>query len=421
MQWCQVVTYLDQLLTRYSFNECGSGLACCSLESLASDDLDFFRTWVADGLPEPMFSHGDREPFFEVKDGERYLGNSVSIELSVKEIPGYGGEIYCDWENFISKKKNLSRVPENFYILGERVNYPTDSPVNKLKNYLDFVAFVEVLTKVADLKPEGTLQNFVFLHKERLDIPFKLSSSVLNNNLDGIGILKSIVGDDAQAEQKKSIFKECVYGLLSNVNESERLDYLVFKFGVLSKKFHENYRLFLSEFSFDEVRLEYEEKKREYIAKINDLAADTQGKMMGIPVSMALLAFKMQGVTDSQSFFSNLFLLVGIAAYAVMMMFLIKNQEHTLDAIKSEYISQMKRLENKYREQYEEVSSVKDELDARVKHQERYFGYFLYALFALVFVSVGWFLFTQSFDWVNDFFLWVSNLFGCKRSTVSIA
>jgi hypothetical protein len=421
MTWETVVEKLNQLLETYPLNSLDGDLFYCKAESLTQEDEKFFEEWMAAELPPPMLSPIDGAGFFEVEDLAGHYGESVLIEISMQQIESCGGLIFYSWERFLSKKKNLRKCPKKFYILDERVSYPTDKPSGKLKHYIDVIGLLDLLENNADMPLDGAFPRYIFLHKGRLDIPVEFTLSSIDEGLDGISIVEGIFSDESQAEQKKSILKECIYGLLSNVSESNRLEYLIANFGVFSERFNENFRLFISEFSFDEVRLEYEEKKREYIADINSVAADTQSKMMGIPVSMALLAFKMQGVTSSSSFFSNLFLLVGVFVYAVMMIFLIKNQNHTLLAIESEFGGQMRRLKTKYPDQYDDVSSVETDVENRIADQKKYFRYFLCALYSLVAVAAGWFFFTHIVEWLIHGWSWVQSYMpsGVKRSTIS--
>ena len=178
-----------------------------------------------------------------------------------------------------------------------------------------------------------------------------------------------------------------MYSVLVNISKTDRLVYLINNFGEFSKRLNENYQLFVSEFSFDEVRKEYEENKRDYFSKLNDIFTSVQTKMLGIPISLGIASFKMSSIVDDISFWTNFLLLLSIVIYSVMMVMLIKNQKHTLESIKNEYKSQMARLKHQYAEQYENIKNIEKELNTRYSFQKTCLNGF-YVMTASLFVLV---------------------------------
>lgn len=298
--------------------------------------------------------------------------------------------IYWSWQEFLSYKPNLFSVPENFLIINENVIYPCENISGRLKHYLDVNSLIKLISEYADHSINLTdkiIEELVFLHKTRLEIPIIFTSESLGEGLDGISVFSALFEDNAHNDQKTSILKEVLYSLLSNIPKLERLEYLFIHFGEFSKRFTENYHLFVSEFSFDEVRKEYEESKRDYFIKLNDIFSSVQTKMLGIPISLALASFKMSAIVDDVSFWTNFLLVISIVIYTSMMIMLIKNQKHSLESIKSEYSSQMTRLKHQYADQYEQIKSIQTDLDGRYDFQKSCLNWF-YVMSSTLFVLI---------------------------------
>ena len=66
--------------------------------------------------------------------------------------------------------------------------------------------------------------------------------------------------------------------------------------------------------------------------------------MLGVPIALAMVSFKLSGTIDHSSLWANAMLLLAVIVYITLMIALIKNQKHSLNAIKAEYESHMARL-----------------------------------------------------------------------------
>lgn len=349
-------------------------------------------------------------------DNDIYIDSDISnhdeiclkAELERKDLLDSNLNVYFNWKEMLENKVNLTTSPENFLILDESIIYPDNKPkteankktINKIEHYQEIISLLKILLVNADHKNKlsnDVIEDVVFLHKSRLEIPISYSEALLDEKLDGISIVKALFDEKSHKEQKKSIFKEVLHGFLINVPKKERLEHLIVYFGEFSKRYNENYQLFVSEFSFDEVRKEYEEKKRDYFTALNDVFSSVQTKMLGIPVSLALGALKMSAIIDDVTFWTNALLAFSIIIYSIMMFMLIKNQKHTLSAIKTEYDSQMTRLKHQYVEQYEEIKNIQIDLDKRHDFQKSCLNWFYVLTFSLFILIVS--RFTWNLPW----------------------
>lgn len=391
-----LLTKLKDLNREFSFAKSEDGYEFSV--TISPNTITQLTDCIDNGIPISAFLLNGM--YIELADLSSNIGSTVKIQLLSVELKQKNLCIFNEWSDFLSFKPNLLHPPENFIILQEEIVHPSNSTDVKLKHFFDISNFLHLLNDNADHSTKVTskvIDELVFLHKSRLDIPIILSIDCLNDALDGYSIVDSLFKDDSHTEQKASIFKEVMYGLLINIPVKERLGYLLLNFGEFSKRFNENYQLFVSEFSFDDVRKEYEENKRDYLTKLNDIFSSVQTKMLGIPISLAIASLKISSIVDGISFWTNFLLAISISIYSIMMFMLITNQKHTLSAVKSEYESQMARLKHQYSEQYKSIKKIQKELDTRHDFQKSCLNWF-YVMSAALFILILA-LFTWNLPW----------------------
>ncbi|TOB59545.1 hypothetical protein CGK02_21970, partial [Vibrio parahaemolyticus] len=183
-------------------------------------------------------------------------------------------------------------------------------------------------------------------------------------------------------------FKTALYDFLKSVQKERRFEYLITHFGEFSAQVIENYDLYVSEFSFDDVRLEYQEKKRDYMLKINETFSSIQTKALGIPVSLAFVAIRLStSKTDSLTEATNMLLFVAALVYGVMMWLLIQNQKHSLKSIEIEYKGQINRLKKEYPDHHDKIILEFEDLDKRCRTQRFQLNVFLVLIIGLVLIS----------------------------------
>lgn len=348
------------------------------------------------GVPFSSFSIDDLSvEFGSIKSK---IGSQVIVLLLTEQLRNEDLNIYWDWDKLFEYKPNITLVPNNFFILSDRTIHPREPVSSKVKHYHDVCKIINLLISRSDhtLSLTNTIvKEVIFLHKCRIEIPIDFTAKVLDEGLDGISIVNALFEDLSHKEQKTSILKEVIYSLLSNVSKAERLQYLLSHFGEFSKRLNENYQLFVSEFSFDDVRKEYEESKRDYFTKLNDVFSSVQTKMLGIPISLALASLKMSSIVDDISFWTNFLLALSVVIYSSMMIMLIKNQKHTLNAVKNDYESQMSRLKH----QYEQIKDIQEDLNKRYDFQKICLNWFYVVTACLFFLVLALFFWNLNSQW----------------------
>jgi len=353
------------------------------------ENLQSLKQYINDGVPLEAFFTGILHVNFD--DLKSKNGCEVKAEITVQDFKRAGLNVYLDWQAFFAYKAHLTSVPDSFLILSDHTIYTGSTPSIIIKHYFDVCDVLRLLISRADHTKNFTstiVEEIVFLHKNKLEITIEYDEKVFEGGMDGISIVKSLFDDEAHIEQKISILKEVLHSLLFNMPKTERLGYLLSNFGEFSKRLTENYQLYVSEFSFDDVRKEYEESKREYFTKLNDVFSSVQTKMLGIPISIAFASFKMSTIADKADSLSNPLLSLAIVIYSLMMILMIKNQKHSLFAVKHDYDSQMSRLKHHYSEQYELIEDIQVGLNHRYSYQNNCLNFFSAMTYCLIIVVV---------------------------------
>lgn len=352
-------------------------------------------------------------PFEELK---KFQNSSAVAYFNSKYFIQNKIEVYQNWDSYLNDKANLTKVPEEFLIISDNEIYQKKDPnTQNFNNYLNIIRVISHLTKAADHTESigENLDKIFFLHKTKLQISLNLKEKQISSSLDGISILDSLLSDSHHKDQKITILKEALLGILSNIDTKDRLSYLFDNFGEFTTRFSENYNYFVSEFSFDKVRKEYEEKKREYLTKLNEIFSSVHTQLLGIPISLAVAALKISDANNGNTFFTNSLIFVSIFIYGIMVISLLNNQSHSLNSVKSDYHSQISRLSSQYPIQYNSIRQIEKELNSRFTfHQKTIKSYKIITYFI---ASITFILYTYYLPWetirfysnrlINDFML----------------
>ncbi|HEQ3516354.1 hypothetical protein [Vibrio parahaemolyticus] len=346
-------------------------------------------SWEDEGLLltiEDLASNNSPEAEDTVIDRE------YRVSISLVNLHQDGVEIYSNWSQFFKKSKNKHIIPDSFYIISDKSKFTgdTESLTGDLKHYINTVVLIKILLDQADhtdIVNGSNVPNAIMLHKNRLEIPCNYKLEDIQSGIDGITHISKWIKDESHKDQRVSIFKTALYDFLKSVQKDRRFEYLLTHFGEFSAQVIENYDLFVSEFSFDDVRLEYQEKKREYMLKINETFSSIQTKALGIPVSLAFVALRLStSKTGDVTEATNMLLFASALVYGLMMWLLIQNQKHSLKSIETEYQGQINRLKKKYPEHHAKIASEFADLDKRCRTQRFQLNFFLVLIVGLVLI-----------------------------------
>lgn len=352
-------------------------------------DIDISKEFIKDvesiSGSDYNFLSFKREKIYYSESLKHLIDEKVSVSVDVDCLQRNNLNIYLDWSSLLKKVKNRIKVPKTFFVISDGVFYPEDSDDHRIKHYLDITKFIDILFDNCDY--QSSENRLVFLHKSNIEFEIDYGAEAVEAGLDGISVLLDMFRGEEHVGQKASLLKETLHGMLVSVNEKSRFTFLLENFGAFSTQLTQSYHLFVSEFSFDDVRREYEEKTREYVTEINKIFSDVQTRMLGVPAILALAAFRFSTISQPEQFFPNLIIFVAVCIYLYMMFYLIRSQEDTLQALRREIKSQMKRFRRDYQKEGRLLRIFEDKLEDRCDNQRKALRKFYWIMGVLFFLT----------------------------------
>lgn len=298
--------------------------------------------------------------------GKRLAERCATVNLSLV-VPKHA---YQDWDDLFSNQDNRLEIPDCFMIINDRYCiYSHDDNHPFVNSYRTIVNLIGYLKDVAD--HENSETSLVYLGHSKLTIDIIYNKKTLENlNSFGFDVFTETMHHQEHAKQKKYILKEVLFNMLLQIAERERFNSLLDRLQEFLMHCEHGYRLFVTSFSFDNVRREYEEKYRDYNSKLNSSINDVATKALATPVT---LLFSISNISATSTAVSNYSIAVSSILVSTLMLFLVKSNSDNLQAIEDEYTSIFKRLAlelvtdvNGETRNKCDVEKLKDKLDNRV-------------------------------------------------------
>src|SRR5690606_6327287 len=149
--------------------------------------------------------------------------------------------------------------------------------------------------------------------------------------------------------------------------EEIRFSYLIRNLNPLITNINHSYQSYVEDYTFDKVRKEYNEKKTEYIKKLNDTFDSVATKMFAIPAGIwfATAQMKVIGEPSNYLFTKNFIVLMTVLCMVLIMILNIWGQRSTVTQMNFEYTKVFEALEEKFEEEKNKIQSVKVDVDKR--------------------------------------------------------
>lgn len=357
-------------------------------------------------LDDAVELDGELKEWSEVSQA---VSGQIRVELPVSRWAIGSHVVYRNLEALIGRCLFLTHAPTACYLVDEDVLLPQDEATGQVAGYLRAVDLADLLSQQADhMECSGGKPQLIFLHKASLKLPLDYEVRDLANPAQGLEQLTELLGSSEHKEQKKSIFKAVLYDRLANESEPEqRFRRLLRNLPGFLTEFRERYQLFVCEFDFEEVRKELEEKRRDYLVRLNATFHDLGAKLLSVPVAFYLGVTKMIPLPTNGGVFEAL-LLNAVVTLAVLIVglyiwMLLNSHCHTLLATAQEYSALLGRWHEKlsFQEQRAEVDEVRESLDQSKKRLLTYFSVIRWSVIITVAITIALFL-MRIFRWENS-------------------
>lgn len=247
-----------------------------------------------------------------------------------------------------SRKARIKEPP--FFLMTEGVSssdlVEDDHLVVRYRTVLQFIQTLRRSAAFLDVDEPA----LVFVKDGKFELPIDYDSDDLKNmSLSAIQDVLDIIPAGTHEKQCSSILAEAVISITEHLSGEQRFRHLLANAGELKKKFDQGYQLFAAGFSYEKVRDQVEGARVEYSGKIHKVFSDIQNQLLGIPVATMIVATQMKDVkTNSYEFWVNTSVLIGCWVFAILMIFLLHNQSHTLKVLQDEIDRQKRQLKKEF-------------------------------------------------------------------------
>lgn len=251
-----------------------------------------------------------------------------------------------NWDDFLQIKNAIVNPVEGVYFTDSAHLADASTQDSKFLAYLSVSKICQLLSGISDTDISDTEHVYIFGYA--LNLSFSVNEASLAEIVN-TSVLEELLSQDIHKEAKTSLVKEALVRFLKNINEKDRFNYLISHFNGFSTELLVSYEQFLKNYTFDKVRKEYQEKKTDYIARINKVFDDIATKTLAVPAG---LWFAMNQIGDAQS--GSLQAAKNIATVFIaillvtLVLFNIFGQFSVLKAIKKEYKDLFKRISSEY-------------------------------------------------------------------------
>lgn len=334
---------LHRNMQQYAINEDGYA------EGVLPEGLDFQQTIRA---LEEQNLRGLR-----VDESQRWLEFSLP--------PNY----FVSLEKLLKSAERRISPPARFYLEETDTVFPQDGDnlPDMLARYIEATDLFNALEDVADdVRQLGGEKTLVFLNQHKLELTADYAAIDLVD-LDRLDYFKrEFIDSDIHTQQKHTILRTELFSIFPKETRVP-LSSLMGRFQDFVDHVEKSYQLYVSEFSFQKIAAEVEERKLEYTTKLNKIFSDIQNQLLVIPAALVLVGGQMKDANEW--LFPNVLIWLGSLVFAVLINFLIKNQRHTLEALKDEISRQWSLMKNRHSQAANLFSSAYTQLDDRYKHQ----------------------------------------------------
>lgn len=284
-------------------------------------------------------------------NGEEPSGLKVgqSVEITVSPRLGFG-LLKHDIGDLLAGSRRARIKEPSFFLMAEGISssdpVADDHPVARYRAVLRLIQTLKRCAAFLDVDEPA----LVFIKDGKFELSIEYDADDLRKmSLPIILEVLDIIPSGPHEKQCASILAEAVVSITEHLASEQRFRHLLAHVGELKKKFEQGYQLFAAGFSYEKVRDQVEAARVEYSGKIHKVFSDIQNQLLGIPVATIIVATQMKDAkTYGYEFWVNSAVLVGCWVFAILMIFLLHNQSHTLAVLRDEIDRQKRQLKKEF-------------------------------------------------------------------------
>ena len=272
-----------------------------------------------------------------------------TVEILVSPRLGFG-LLKRDIGELIDGSRKARIKEPSFFLMADGIssNDPVDidHPVARYRAALDFIQLLKRSAAFLDADEPA----LIFIKDGKFEVPIDYDADDLEKmSIPVVQEILKIIPPGIHEKQCAAILAEAVVSITKDLPGEQRFKYLLIHADELKRKFDQGYQLFAAGFSYEKVRDQVEAARVEFSGKIHKVFSDIQNQLLGVPVATIIVATQMK---DSKAvgyeFWVNTAVLVGCWVFAILMIFLLHNQSHTLAVLRDEIDRQERQLKKEF-------------------------------------------------------------------------
>ncbi|PKH88333.1 hypothetical protein [Colwellia sp. Bg11-28] len=291
-----------------------------------------------------LYSDGDLKvhkelPAFQFED--KFVNFKVKVELVTLKIHDqyFIGD---NWGKLLSYSNYVLNPVEFVFVANEMTVHSELTRSEKFTRYKNAAKVCQLIKQVAN--DVTASEDYLIIFGQSLSVNFAIDETALTHDIDPES-LEELLSRDPHKEAKTGLVREALVTFLKNIDKAKRFTYLLTHFNAFATQLLASYEQYVNNYSFDKVRREHQEKKTEYICKINKVFDDVATKTFAIPAGVWLAASKIEeGGFGSLIFYKNIVFVLIVFVLAVIVCLNLLGQFSSLSAIKNEYTPLFERL-----------------------------------------------------------------------------
>lgn len=321
-----------------------------------------------------------------IGDESQLVGMTDETTRLIEFFPQRTG-VFQSLQEMFAYPKNLRDVPVQFTLRDINFTYDANAaqPVPlppALKNYICATRLCSLLPLMADMATDnGALQHFIKSPESRIEV--KLSYGVEDlAPLPSLAFFEvEFVATASHKDQKRSIVRTVLLEAFKG-KKLVTVGEILPKFESIVEDVRSNYAMYAAEFSFEKIKAEVEKDNLDSTLKLNKTLSEIQNQLLAMPVALVLVGSQM--TPDTSLGIKNVVIWLGACVFAGLMIMLIRNQRHAIDAITEEIRLRKVKVDAQPDGMGGKFKGGFDELQKRAKTQKRT----LRILLGFVFLSI---------------------------------
>lgn len=324
-----------------------------------------------------LYNHKEDESFIDFCKKNSLLENHISntienervkLELSIAKLNTY--KIYSDCKSFYAKNNVLGYV-DDVYILEEKKYLKETLVGQSIKSIFELcqllISINTFITKEIDMTKIGIVNDNTFFEMT-LKVPYKTLENKKIINDETLEYFRIIIHGKITNRDKYVLFINELNSFLIDINKNDKLNFLSNNFDEYIERANLAHSIYLSDFSFNKIKLEVDNKILEYNQKLQGVINDAQNKLVTIPSAFVLVLIGMDYKNNED--YKNLIITASTFIFTIFIQIFIANQHTSIKFIKGNIKTYTDSFENndtvfskKFIELNEEYNKQKRRID----------------------------------------------------------